>query len=447
MARRYLLAMAVALGLCGCAHLNIGVDVYKGDLLLNEDGKLAKAAGEARMAYQLAREYASTKNRGIPLIGTMNEILPSDWATNEKPDDPATTKLDQYIERCIQAYTDDRIDERWAEFSKLAPPGDNSSAEARQSYMNARHSLEMSLFHFGSICVALGQERGVQDALALNLGVGHAIESLQNMTNDRPTNLKTGIVLEEAGANIILMVDDSEGSSKGQQSIAHLMQSVTTGLVAETASHGIIGGTMSALADFPKDVDARSWANINNIEVSGIGGEKYVIIKDEIGNWHIKSLVSDETAVVNAVFDTTTDFVNVIASHYGLGASTSGEQSDNGTNSTATVMSSFVQTQTDLGNAQQARAELNKANSALRTSLGAALADQTSTTMHDAVISAITLYAAEVQNISFTPSSGAATTPQASGTQTGSSTGGSSAGTSATKGNTNSSGTSGKTAQ
>ncbi|QGZ39896.1 hypothetical protein IP92_02222 [Pseudoduganella flava] len=57
----------------------------------------------------------------------------------------------------------------------------------------------------------------------------------------------------------------------------------------------------------PKDVrqlraglDKAFWQNINTVRVSAAGSSNFVVAKDDVGNWYVKSMGSDPAAMVNA---------------------------------------------------------------------------------------------------------------------------------------------------
>ena len=96
-----------------------------------------------------------------------------------------------------------------------------------------------------------------------------------------------------------------------------MMQSVTTGHTASMVAASPFKLTPWA----EKGLEKAYWSEINQIDVMGAGATEYVIIKDEIGNWHIKSLIADQDEIVNAVFDGAEGMVGILAAYYGVNAS------------------------------------------------------------------------------------------------------------------------------
>jgi hypothetical protein len=54
-------------------------------------------------------------------------------------------------------------------------------------------------------------------------------------------------------------------------------------------------------AEILSELDKQSWQNINRVRVAGVNKVNYVIAKDDVGNWYIKSFSSDPTNVFKSV--------------------------------------------------------------------------------------------------------------------------------------------------
>ncbi|MCH7936671.1 MAG: hypothetical protein IH994_06225 [Proteobacteria bacterium] len=48
------------------------------------------------------------------------------------------------------------------------------------------------------------------------------------------------------------------------------------------------------------EIDTQFWQNINRVQVSGVGDSNYVITKDDIGNWYVKSFSTDVSDIAKA---------------------------------------------------------------------------------------------------------------------------------------------------
>lgn len=54
----------------------------------------------------------------------------------------------------------------------------------------------------------------------------------------------------------------------------------------------------NAAARIQSEIDKQFWQNINRIRVSGFGNTNYVVAKDDIGNWYVKSYSGDPAPVI-----------------------------------------------------------------------------------------------------------------------------------------------------
>ncbi len=48
------------------------------------------------------------------------------------------------------------------------------------------------------------------------------------------------------------------------------------------------------------EIDKQFWQNINSVRVSGAGATNYVIAKDDIGNWYVKSFSADPESIIKS---------------------------------------------------------------------------------------------------------------------------------------------------
>src|SRR5690348_14290414 len=81
-------ALLLLSSLSACARLDIGVDVYKGDLLMPDDSKLAKAVGVARQSYEYTLGYVRKRQ-------------------------PADATVESYLGRVVEVYEEEKIDSLW----------------------------------------------------------------------------------------------------------------------------------------------------------------------------------------------------------------------------------------------------------------------------------------------------------------------------------------------
>ena len=55
-----------------------------------------------------------------------------------------------------------------------------------------------------------------------------------------------------------------------------------------------------ARAKITAEIDKQFWQNINSVRVAGAGITNYVIVKDDIGNWYVKSYASDPAPIIKS---------------------------------------------------------------------------------------------------------------------------------------------------
>lgn len=371
-----LFAVTLALSVTGCATLKIGVDVYKGPLLKSDDAQLGAAVGLARNVYLglkgLEAKAVRTRTR-LPL-----EVVAPRWGRQGREN------LAKHMREVAGAYEgddagDNGIDELWARYSAMAG-ADDGRAEAR-------NRLARELFRFGSSCAGLGRLRGVPQAVRLHFPV------LGILTAD-VNELTDGIGLEEAGRWIMFLADDAV-SDDPQTPIARMMESVTTGFTASI----IAAVPFRLMPAVDEGLENAHWSEINEISVFGMGNTEYVIVKDEIGNWHIKSLQADPSEIVNAVFDGAEAVVGVLAAYYGVDAS----RDAIGKDGVPAVSETFVKRRVAAAQADSKRRSIQSANLGFQASLAVALQQKTDDVARKLFESAVKGYVGQIGALGANP--------------------------------------------
>lgn len=64
----------------------------------------------------------------------------------------------------------------------------------------------------------------------------------------------------------------------------------------DSALSGVKGNDAAVI----QDLDRQNWQNINRVRVAGGGFTNYVMVKDDIGNWYVKSYVGDPQPIIDA---------------------------------------------------------------------------------------------------------------------------------------------------
>src|SRR6202034_755015 len=121
------------LGICGgCAHLEIRIDAYKGDLTPGADSQLSEAVGAA----------AGTNVAAIEFKKRLDE-KPTIYNDEIKHDEPV-------VDEVIDAYTNLKI---------LALAQAYNSAKP-EDLPTARRQLAMALIQYSEVCISCGERIG-----------------------------------------------------------------------------------------------------------------------------------------------------------------------------------------------------------------------------------------------------------------------------------------------
>jgi hypothetical protein len=392
----------------GCAKMNIGVDVYKGDLLLPDDSKLARSVGVARFAYDFTGRY----------LDALNQELKDKKVQDKPPYNLHSAGV--YLINLRHVFEQEGIEDLWKQYETTAAayaaqgagPAQSGSTHAPTDVSAqrnaARSRLENALARFGNMCISAGQQTGLARAIEMRSWADFVLPApILNMlvsgaVAETDFRISEGILLEQSGRFIVSLVADVEDTSQ-RKTVARLMQSSTPGLIITAIDRAY----SAKLAGLPETFETLDWSTINNVHVDGWGNEQFVVAKDEIGNWNIKSVQSDPQDVVNAVFDTTAAMVNIVGSRYGITLNQNSSPSDGTLNGQQT--SQFLQDEMKASEAQDVLAQLRSARQALRASLTRAetlaASSNNSQAAIDFAIEAAKGYAARVNEIEFDSSS------------------------------------------
>lgn len=137
------------------------------------------------------------------------------------------------------------------------------------------------------------------------------------------------------------------------------------------------------------------WSEINEFDVFGAGTTEYVIIKDEIGSRHIKSITADPDEVVNAVFDGAEAVVGVLAAYYGVDAS----RDPIGTTKVPEVSQKYLDRKLTAAKAERTLETIRSAKLGLQAALMGALNVKTEDALKTLMKSAVQTYAAQVNGL------------------------------------------------
>lgn len=296
----------------GCATMKVGVDVYKGDLIMDEEARLGVAVGIARVCREraaLTRHHLEYEDQS-----KWRGLFKKMWLI-DKPDH---TKAVQLIRRVMDIYDEEEIETNWDRYRtpSRAPAGQRRrvlTAKPEVERQQVRAALAKGLSRFAGACRALGQDRTVTAIAHSRLRPFFLHLSPTSARGDL-ASAKSGVFWEEKASQILYLVDSVVNPCRNTQ-IGRLMKSMTPGLAVEIARN--TGAFREYAAKYADALEEEKWAQINVVNVLGAGEAEFVIIKDEIGNWHIKRLVADQDELVNVLFDGATALAQIAAARYG----------------------------------------------------------------------------------------------------------------------------------
>lgn len=379
----------IGIFLAGCANLRVAVDVYTGPLVQTQDTKLAYAVGAARAIYNDARLQQA------PRLARESD---------------AAADTARYVKAVVGAYegVDSRgnrvgesIDTLWERYSALPSKPDGATAKsgavdrpgvAQSDQRNdVRRQLALGLLRFAGAVTTVGQERGLPPAI---LAAYPFVELF------RLDDLTESITLEEVGRRISYLIDDVLDSSN-QTTIARMMQSVSTGYVIDTLNTSKTPLDAATRPLFFPDYLARfknfHWSEINEITISGTGTTEYVLVKDNIGNWHIKSLIADQDEVVNAIFDSADAAIGILAAQYGVAAGKDGTDPT----SSRTLSDEYVERQVMVRSADTAIQRMRQARLALTLALEGTKGMDDAVRVRKVVTDAVSAFKQSIDSIHF----------------------------------------------
>ena len=340
----------------GCAKLTIGVDVYTGELVLTDKSKLAQAVGVAELAYQ----YATSVKIRKKYCGNDSKVQNANRLLNGIKD----------------SYEAGRINKRWQEYLALPP--------AHKDRKRIHDNLASELMKFAGECRVSGQAIGLSSVLSkIPLGLVFGVLSAVN-----DPVVEAGITMEESGREILSLVDALYGGRSGQ--ISSIMRSITEGVQVDLLASTVRRDLFTLIPNV-KDMleplaEGQYWSKINTITVEGMGDTKFVVIKDSLGNWHIKDVQANQSKIANAIFAVSTKLVGVLAAAYGVpvGSTESGSKNE--------APNQIAQGEVNAAKAAQIKRQIGAAKNGFRVALMSAINQEDAVVMQKLLKDAVTDY-------------------------------------------------------
>lgn len=334
----------------GCAALKVSVDVYRGELILTDEARLADAVGLATTVHlnlqRILRDGAQEPN---------------------------------YIAAVKNAFDTENIETHWNAFKE---------ASDETLTKKAGKKLSLSLMRFAGGCVSAGRSRGIPEAIR--------IKNLPFLGLPSWPALHDGISLEEAGRWIMFLVDGVPGEGN-RTTIARVMQSVSRGhtgsLLEVILNYGLGQSKVS------RGLDRTYWSSINPVRVFGVGEVKKVIVKDDIGNWHIKSMTADQSEIINTIFDGVEVMVDLAAAQFGVRAGGESDGGDSEPPSGDIISKTYIDRKIKADAANRVKRSLHEARLTLQVRLSTALMLTDRDELKSAMSSAAEMYVARVDGL------------------------------------------------
>lgn len=335
-------AMAV-----GCrSRLRVDVDVYTGPLVESEQTRVASAVGIARamrdIALRASGQAYSEADQGAPAFIVnrnpgMSEQRLVPWRSrgfgdlhflddpnadyvainppsNERGAHTSLTarvfvnrhaSLGQLFAGLAEYYGALEIECRYDEFlARGEPRGPNQQSTVEGDA--ARRELFARLISFGDACRVVGQQIGVAE--------------IQKHLFVDPRVLSAAVTLDESGR---ILKNEIDSVNQRQNSLAGVEFSQISSLMASQAPSTVLTAFEQTVPWWNRGLiekvfNARYWKNINKVEVQGAGTTEYMLIKDEIGNWHLKQAVVDPTKIINAINTASIVAVKIAGAAFGV---------------------------------------------------------------------------------------------------------------------------------
>lgn len=284
------------LSISGCAssRLEIEVSVYKGSLVNSKESLLVSAYGMA----QSIRDTAEHAMKSWTLSSRTKELFSqividfegnsSDGGTTDGVLPARTGAEDLSVTSYFNNYMRDPDDTEKQRICALAIMRFGERAEALSSHLGFREAVSPI---------------GAPEIVRATIAIAETGKILQDLV-DSAIRLH-GLAANECGANISRTPIDE---------ISRYMKS-------QSASSTVVAfrEARPAYRDFVNKIyEGRYWEPINHISVEGGGDAQYLLMKDEIGNWHLKRAEFDPSKVINAINASIVSAINIASAAAGL---------------------------------------------------------------------------------------------------------------------------------
>lgn len=287
---RIVLACALVL-FTGCSRLTVRVSVYNGPMVHDADVRLAWAVGLARGIRDVAKHTAKVKKfwkTGLLDSGAKdNETLLADLATyygasTSAPKNPTDYTLN--IGSKYETYLTDRSKQnRDTLVSVLVAYANNAQAIAQRIASPEIQRSSSSLLGL----LLPWPERQNKELLAALIAIDESGRILNGAASSVATEYNTRC--RSSGDPEPVFLDR----------INHVMASQKPGTLVTMIKNKPQWWYRLFVKGYIEGIyDEKYWDEINPIDVRAFGATFIMLVKDEVGNWHIKNVDADPSKVV-----------------------------------------------------------------------------------------------------------------------------------------------------
>ncbi|MGB0717264.1 MAG: hypothetical protein ACPGXK_15405 [Phycisphaerae bacterium] len=319
----------------GCvSRLRVDVDVYTGPLINAVESRLGMAVGIARGIRDNAIDLAGSEYRnasrdcppflviehaseqsapGTLLSANANYVAIEADPASPDPHQSLQTKIymNEHAQRAqlfagIAEYYDElAIDGAYAALLEAGGPFGDAASCKQLDNCSAQNLVIGKLLAYSQLCRALAVPVGTT-------------EELKWFGDDKIR--QASATIDEAGQILQLHVDSVIYAFRKQDGKSH---DAEISAVMRSQAPSTVLALRRELRTFDRYyIDrvfgSKYWKNINTVNVEGSGEVEYMLVKDEIGNWHLKQATVDPTKILNAINTVSVAAVRIAAAAAGI---------------------------------------------------------------------------------------------------------------------------------
>jgi outer membrane murein-binding lipoprotein Lpp len=293
---------------CSGSNLQIDVSVYRGPLIMNPHAQIASAMGRARAlrnaARRLAADYPAGSAKDASGSDTRSLLLGVATHYDELKIEELNTR---YVESVRGIPAEEKVDAIWF-----------GTVQSRQRL----RELASALVIYGESADTLTSNLGAREWFSFVIGLPSerlaALIAL-NETSAIVSSLADSVLRSLAQLETLRTIRDEKDDTRKRDAALRVALDQFP-VVVNSQSPGVLSSPLrsSLLGSRVTEVFEVYWAPINTVSIQGSGDTQYIVYKDEIGNWHIKSAKLDPSKIINAINSGVVAAVNIAATAAGM---------------------------------------------------------------------------------------------------------------------------------